>query len=229
MRHSPTRIGSAIQPPPAQGPSSLVTIYGLDLGRRWMLDKPTLLIGRDESCDLVIDLDNVSRRHCEIVSLEEGVYQLRDLDSRNGTYVNREGRLMQPRTLTSGDLIKVGGAVFKYLDGVSLESQFHEAIYRMTITDGLTQAYNKRFLLEFLQREMARSHLYGRSLSLMMIDLDHFKRVNDDHGHIAGDHVLREVVQLIARSVRKEECLARYGGEELALVMPEAEPRNVRI
>ena len=99
----------------------------------------------------------------------------------------------------------------------------------MTIVDGLTQVHNKRFLLEFLEREMSRCQRYGRLLSLAMIDIDRFKRVNDTYGHIAGDHVIKEVAACIRTRVRKEECFARYGGEEFVLVMPETEPEKVLI
>jgi diguanylate cyclase (GGDEF)-like protein len=173
-------------------------------------------------------MDNVSRRHCEIRQVSGGTHVVEDLRSTNGTFVNAE-ELAGPREMRNGDLVKVGGTIFKYLDGDSVESLFHEEIYRMTIVDGLTQVHNKRFLLEFLEREMSRCQRYGRSLSLMMMDIDHFKLVNDQFGHIAGDHVLREVATAIRARVRKEECFARYGGEEFALVMPEAERENVGI
>jgi diguanylate cyclase (GGDEF)-like protein len=130
--------------------------------------------------------------------------------------------------LRSGDLVKVGGAIFKFLYGGNVESLFHEEIYRITIVDGLTQCFNKRYFLEFLEREMARGLRYGRPLSLMIFDLDHFKAVNDTHGHLAGDYVLRELAAAVRGRVRKEECLARYGGEEFVVVSPESGPERVR-
>ena len=227
MSHEETKTGIVVQFPRKPGTACLVTIYGRELGRRWMLDGPGLVIGRGEGCDVVLDMDNVSRRHCEFRLAANGSHLVEDLRSTNGTFVNND-ELKGPRELKSGDLVKVGGTIFKYLDGESLESLFHEEIYRMTIVDGLTQVYNKRFLLEFLDREMSRCHRYGRTLSLMMMDLDHFKAINDGFGHIAGDHVLREVAHIVRSKVRKEECFARYGGEEFALVMPEAETVKVR-
>lgn len=227
MSREETKVGITIQPPRRRGTACLVTIYGRELGRRWMLDGHAFVLGRTEACDVFLDMENVSRRHCEILLAANGAHLIEDLRSTNGTFVNGI-ELRGPHELASGDLIKVGGTVFKYLDGESLESLFHEEIYRMTITDGLTQLFNKRYLLEFMDREMARCQRYGRALSLMMIDIDHFKRINDECGHIAGDHVLREVAQEVAKKVRKEQCLARYGGEEFALVMPETELENAR-
>lgn len=225
--HEETKTGIVVPfPRRAAGAACIVIIYGRELGRRWMLDRSTFTIGRGEASDVCIDMDNVSRRHCEIRLSSTGTHLIEDLHSTNGTFINSE-EVTSPRELRSGDLVKVGGTIFKYLDGDSVESLFHEEIYRMTIVDGLTQVHNKRFLLEFLEREMSRCQRYGRTLSLIMIDVDHFKNVNDTYGHIAGDHVLKEVASAVKARVRKEECLARYGGEEFILVMPEAEPEKV--
>lgn len=221
-----TKAGIVVTLPRRAGPACVVTIYGRELGRRWMIEGSSLIIGRGEGCQILLDMDNVSRRHCEIRPSLSGRHVIEDLRSTNGTFVNGQ-EVRGSRELRSGDLVKVGGNIFKYLDGDSLESQFHEAIYRMTIVDGLTEAFNKRYLLDFLEKEMSRSLRYGRTLSLMMIDIDHFKRINDTYGHIAGDHVLREVAGLIRSRVRREECFARYGGEEFALVLPEAGRDNV--
>ena len=87
---------------------------------------------------------------------------------------------------------------------------------------------NKRYLLEFLEREMARCHRYARALSLILFDIDHFKLINDQHGHLAGDAVLRDLAGLVKARVRKEECVGRYGGEEFTIVMPEAGPEKAR-
>ena len=208
------------------GQSCLVVIYGPDLGHRYELADNELTIGRDISNSITIDLDNVSRRHARLVQREDKVF-LQDLGSTNGTFLNDE-EVKGDVPLRSGDLVKVGGAIFKFLYGGNVESLFHEEIYRITIGDGLTQCFNKRYFLEFLEREMARGQRYGRPLSLMMFDLDHFKRVNDTHGHLAGDHVLRDLAQSVKGKVRKEECLARYGGEEFVLVSPESGPARVR-
>jgi diguanylate cyclase (GGDEF)-like protein len=228
MAGSETRVTkiSGLVKAAAAGDSCLVQIYGPDLGKKWVLDGPEVVIGRDLEADIVVDLDNVSRRHCQFSSREGKVF-LKDLGSTNGTYLNDE-EVLEELVLRSGDLVKVGGAIFKFLYGGNVEALYHEEIYRMTIVDGLTQVHNKRYFLEFLEREMARCHRYGRALSLVMMDIDHFKRINDDNGHLAGDYVLRELAALVRQRVRKEECLARYGGEEFALVLPESGPERVR-
>ncbi len=203
----------------------LVMIYGPRLGKKFVLDKDETVIGRDPSCDIVLDdLDNVSRRHC-VILCRESDFAAADLGSKNGTWVDGK-EISGAVPLHSGVNVKVGGAIFKFLFGDSVEAAYHEAIYQMTIVDGLTQINNKRYFLEFIEREMARCQRYGRALSLMMFDIDHFKKVNDTHGHLAGDHVLKEVAAVIKARIRKEECFARYGGEEFAVVMPEAPAEN---
>jgi diguanylate cyclase (GGDEF)-like protein len=188
------------------------------------LDRPETSVGRGEACEIVLDLDNVSRRHCTLVRRGEEFF-LRDDGSTNGTWLNGVD-VRGEAPLRSGDLVKVGSAILKFLLGGagspdSIEAQYHEEIYRLTITDGLTQVYNKRYLLEFLDREMARSTRYGRELGLVLFDVDHFKKINDGRGHLAGDHVLRELASIVKARIRREECFARYGGEEFALVAPE--------
>ena len=205
----------------------LVEIYGPTLGRKFTLAAVETTIGRSDTSDIVLDSDNVSRNHCSLLLKPDGVF-LKDNGSTNGTYCNNvEVRGEAP--LRSGDLIKVGGAIFKFLFGGelgSIEAQYHEEIYRLTIIDGLTQVYNKRYLLEFLDREIARAQRHQRSLSLVMLDIDHFKKINDTYGHLAGDYVLREMASALRTRIRKEECFARYGGEEFVLALPETSHDN---
>ncbi|MFN2548175.1 MAG: diguanylate cyclase [Myxococcales bacterium] len=212
---------------PGNDEACLVQIYGPMLGKKFVLEKDETSIGRGDNCEIVLELDNVSRRHCSLLQKPDGVF-LRDNGSTNGTYLNNV-EIRGETPLRSGDLIKVGGAIFKFLFGGelgSIEAQYHEEIYRLTIIDGLTQVYNKRYLLEFLDREMARCARHGRALSLVLLDIDHFKKINDTYGHLAGDYVLRELASALKSRIRKEECFARYGGEEFALVLPETGHEN---
>src|SRR5260370_27037601 len=117
--------------------------------------------------------------------------------------------------------MRCGGAVLKFIEGGNLEALYHEEIYRLTIIDGLTEIANKRHFDDFLEREIARATRYGRSLSLVLFDIDHFKSLNDRYGHLAGDRVLKAIAALVAKEVRRDELLARYGGEEFAVVLPE--------
>jgi diguanylate cyclase (GGDEF)-like protein len=119
--------------------------------------------------------------------------------------------------------VKLGPTIFKYLTGTDVESQYHEEIYRMTIIDGLTQVHNKRHLYESLEREILRARRHARELSFLMFDLDHFKKINDVHGHLAGDFVLKELARVVQGRIRRDEVFARYGGEEFAIILPETD------
>jgi diguanylate cyclase (GGDEF)-like protein len=211
----------------AHAESCLVEIHGPQLGKKYVLEEEEFTIGRDVKNNIVVDLDNVSRRHAKITT-RQGQSRVSDLGSTNGTYLNDQ-EVLDEMPLRTGDYVKVGGTIFKFLSGGNIETLYHEEIYQLTIVDGLTQVNNKRYLLEYLEREMGRCHRYGRALSLIMVDLDHFKQVNDTNGHLAGDYVLRETASLIRQRIRKEECFARYGGEEFAVVMPESGPENARL
>ena len=199
----------------------LVLIYppGSELGRRYELrGQDEVVIGRGADCGIQVDRDSVSRKHAKVMRAGER-WQVVDLNSTNGSYVN-DSQITEC-ALRDGDLLKIGNAIFKFLVGGNVESSYHEEIYRMTIIDGLTQAYNKRFFIENLEKEIPRCTRHQRPLSLLMFDIDHFKKINDEHGHLTGDFVLREMARRIRTRVRKEEVFARYGGEEFALTLPE--------
>src|SRR5687768_14016422 len=100
---------------------------------------------------------------------------------------------------------------------------------RLSITDPLTGAYNRRYLMEQLPREIDRSARYGRELAVIMCDVDHFKRINDTHGHLVGDEVLKWFVGRLQEHVRSADWVARYGGEEFVVVLPETNVRNAAV
>ncbi len=204
---------------PVDAECCLVQIHGPELGKKYTLLDLEFSIGREEGNHIVVDLDNVSRRHARILR-HQGRMFVQDLGSTNGTYLNDQ-EVMQPTLLRSGDLLKVGGAVFKFLTGDNVELQYHETIYTLTIQDGLTGINNRRYFLEHLEREMIRCHRYGRPLTLILFDIDFLTKINDVHGHLAGDYVLRELAQTLKRLMRKDQCFARYGGEEFAVIIPE--------
>jgi two-component system, cell cycle response regulator len=227
MAGEQTRVTSMVPPVPGEDPEHcLVQLNGPRLGRRFVLAGEPLRIGRDEDNELAVDLDTVSRHHARVY-LQGRRALVEDLGSTNGTYLN-DRALEGPAPLRSGDRLKVGGALFKFLTGGDVEVQYHETLYTLTISDGLTGVSNKRYLLEYLERELSRCHRHGRALSLLLFDIDHFKRINDTCGHVAGDAVLRELAQALGPLVRREQCFARYGGEEFALVLPEDGADKVR-
>jgi diguanylate cyclase (GGDEF)-like protein len=175
-----------------------------------------VLVGRDPLAQLSIEDESVSRRHALIESTPEGD-NVQDLESTNGIWVN-EQRVLAKR-LEPGDRVRFGNQIFTYLSASSIEAQYHESVYKMMTTDGLTQVHNKRFLLESLERELVRVRRRRSPLCVLMMDIDHFKSVNDRYGHLAGDAVLVEFSRRVASVLEGDELLARYGGEEFTLVM----------
>jgi two-component system cell cycle response regulator len=198
----------------------LVHIYptGPGMGCRYTLGDKALVLGRGSEADIRIHDHSVSRRHARIQPGADGYYAI-DLQSTNGTFVNNNPASMCK--LKDGDYLRVGNCIYRFLAGGNVEAEYHEEIYRLTIIDGLTEIHNKRYLLEFLDRELARSERYGRPLAALMFDIDHFKAINDRMGHLGGDFTLRELALRVKGGIRKEELFARYGGEEFAVILPE--------
>jgi diguanylate cyclase (GGDEF)-like protein len=196
----------------------LVVIFGAEIGRRIELDANEIIIGRSPSAALQLDIDNVSRNHAMVRRASRG-YVLRDLDSTNGTYVNDQP--IRERALRDGDQIRIGRSMLKFLTSNNVEAQYHEEIYRLMTLDGLTQLYNRRYFEEALEREFARSRRYRNPFVLALFDIDFFKLINDEHGHQAGDAVLRRLATVVQGKVRTNDLVARVGGEEFALLLPE--------
>ncbi len=214
---------SKISDRPVAKEACLVVIYGLELGKKFNLTRSQMIIGRSSKADVQIDQEAVSRNHCKIINTGNAVL-LRDMGSTNGTYVNDE--MIDEYVLRDGDFIKVGRCIFKFLSGSNIENAYHEEIYRLTTVDGLTQIFNRRYFVETLEREIGRALRYRRDLSLIMFDVDRFKSVNDTHGHLAGDYVLKHLASVIRTRIRREDVLARYGGEEFGIVLPEIDHYN---
>jgi two-component system cell cycle response regulator len=216
-----------VKPAKEAGEACLVLIYppGPDMGKRFPLQRSEIVLGRGADCDIQVDRDSVSRRHARVYRNGE-TWSVEDLQSTNGSYVNDVP--VTRSVLRDADFLKIGAAIFKFLSGTGVEASYYEEIYRMTIVDALTGAYNKRYFLEFLEREIARCARYRRPLSLLMFDIDHFKAINDKHGHLTGDYVLREMSRRLLSRIRREELLARYGGEEFAAVLPETDLTGAR-
>ena len=217
---------SKIAEKPVGKDACLVVIYGLELGRKYNLENANIIIGRSSKSDVQIDQESVSRNHAKMINTGKSII-LRDLGSTNGTYVNDQ--LIDEYVMRDGDFIKIGRTIFKFLSGGNIENAYHEEIYRLTTVDGLTQIYNKRYFLETLEREISRAHRYHRDLALIMFDIDFFKNVNDTHGHLAGDSVLKQLASVLKGRIRREDIMARYGGEEFAIILPEISVHNAMV
>ena len=205
--------------PPA-GDACLVNLHppGPDIGRRIPLLDRQYIVGRDSEAGFVVSRSSVSRQHARLYGDDDGQWWVEDLNSTNGTFVN-EVRIKHQR-LTDSDQVRFGDAIYKFLSGSNIESAYHEAIHNMAIQDGMTGIHNKRYFLEFLEREIAVATRHGHPLTLVMFDVDHFKKINDTFGHLAGDAVLKDLAGRIRPRIRREDLFARYGGEEFACVLP---------
>jgi len=182
------------------------------------LGEKSLVVGREPTSDLMISERAVSRQHAKFEKTESG-FSVSDLGSTNGTWVN--GERVESSSLRSGDRIRIGGRIFKFIATDQLEAQYHEAVYSMMTKDSLTQAWNKRYLLDMLSRELKRRERTGHPLSLLILDLDYFKKVNDTYGHLVGDELLRQSALRLKDAIREEDIFARFGGEEFCIVLSE--------
>ncbi len=197
----------------------LVVLSGSSIGHMFHLDGAEVVIGRSHHCQIQLMDEGISRQHVSVHIREDdgGHYWLQDLHSRNGTFCN--GRRIQAQRLQDGDKIQLGRGVmlrFGYQD--KFDETFQRLMQESALRDGLTQAYNKRYFNERIIGEVRFAHRHNEPLSLLLMDLDRFKLINDNHGHLAGDHVLRAFSAAIHRSIRNEDVFARYGGEEFAVI-----------
>ena len=214
-----TEVAEARAPNPASENGCLVVIYGQEMGRRVRVTTEPLIIGRSPKCEIQVDQESVSRNHCR-VRFEAGEFLVRDLGSTNGTYVN-DNLVQEEGRLRHGDQLKVGRTILKFIVGDNVEAEYHEEVYRLMTTDGLTQLSNKRYFDEMLDREVARAKRYKRNFSLLVFDIDLFKNINDRCGHLAGDAILRQLGAVLLGRLRVNDVLARIGGDEFALITPE--------
>ncbi len=219
-------LQSFSQPATSADRACLVVIYGPELGKRAPLSQATFEIGRSSRSDLPIDQESISRHHARI-TWDGARHVIEDLGSTNGTYVNDVSTKKQ--MLTDGDQVKLGRSILKYMAGDNIEANYHEEIYRLMTTDALTQTHNRRYFNEALEREYNRSLRYRRALSLILFDIDHFKKINDTYGHVAGDSVLRQLSLVVKPRLRQQDVLARIGGEEFAVLLPEVDTEGARI
>lgn len=202
---------------------------GMRLGSRFRL-RPgeQLIFGRSVDVDVSMpEVLSLSRRHARLRHRGARV-TLRDLGSTNGTYIN--GALVVGEgPLESGDRFQVASVHFKFLHEMDVEHAYYEAIHHLVTRDGLTDIYNKRKYDEEIAREMARAQRHQRPLSLVLIDIDNFKQVNDSYGHLCGDFVLKEFTNRVREKLRPEQIFARLGGDEFVILAPETHCEGARV
>jgi two-component system, cell cycle response regulator len=201
-----------------------VILYdGDEIGGLHSLTKDETVIGRTAGCDIVIPESRVSRRHAVIRRMATGEdrFEVVDLGSTNGTFVDgdRVDRLM----LVRGSKVAIGERILKFEMVDKTDIAYQSRIVQMIHLDELTGLLTKRSLFRALEMELIRTERYHHPLSVLMMDLDHFKLVNDTHGHLVGSHCLSEVGALIREVTRVTDVSGRYGGEEFVSFLPETD------
>ena len=202
--------------PVESGKGCLLQIYPACSNSELMrLTSSRTVIGRDPSCDVSINDNAMSRTHAAVVLLGRG-YFLADLNSTNGTYV--DDQLLRGRIpLEGGELIRMGGCILKFMAAMDEEANYHAVVHELMIRDSLTNAFNRSYLIPLMESQLAKCREQQQIFSAILLDIDHFKQINDQHGHLVGDEVLRIFCERIRHELRKMNMLARFGGEEFVI------------
>ena len=194
----------------------LVVLAGASVGEMYKIDGEKTIIGRGQKAQIRLYDDGISREHAQLLVEGSRIF-LQDLGSTNGTYCN--GLQVDKKELVDGDKILVGSTtILKFTYHDNLDEIFQRQMYESALRDGLTKAFNKKYFIDRLESEFTFSTRHGTPLALVLFDIDHFKKVNDTHGHQAGDHVLSEISSLLSSTLRAEDVFARYGGEEFGVI-----------
>jgi two-component system cell cycle response regulator len=197
--------------------ATLTMLRGPAVGASFSLERDETTLGRGSAVDIQVDELSVSRRHARIVSGDDGGYFIEDLGSTNGTFVG--GRPVRRAELQTGDRIQIGREyAFRFAIVDQEEETLQRRLYESSTRDTLTNLVNRRCLFERLTTELERSRRDDSDLCVLMIDVDHFKQVNDRFGHAAGDQVLRAIALTGGAALREGDLFARYGGEEFAVL-----------
>jgi diguanylate cyclase (GGDEF)-like protein len=200
-------------------PACLLIVGGELNGSIFDLTDGDNTIGRSPDCEIPLDFQGISRKHFKI-NVNNDVIRLTDLGSSNGTFVNND-KITGDLELKKGDMIKIGSMALKFLPKGDTERLTYDKLQEDANTDGLTKCYNKMYFNNKLDLEVKKSKVTGNPLSLVIFDLDHFKHLNDNYGHDAGDYVLAEKADLLRdNGIRKGDTFARYGGEEFVVLLP---------
>jgi diguanylate cyclase (GGDEF)-like protein len=217
MAVSAVRSSQEVSRPVTQQRTVVKILSGHEAGRVHLMTGDTLVVGRAATCDLRIDDSSLSRQHCRIRKTN-GVYFVEDLESRNGTQVDG-ARIKAPVRLEDGALIQLAATtIIMFSHQEDLEVQAEQRLYASAVLDPLTGLHNRRHLDARLKSEFAFANRHGTPLSVLLIDIDHFKKVNDTYGHLGGDAALKALADRLQHTVRIEDIVARYGGEEFAVV-----------
>lgn len=199
-------------------------IEGPDFGRVFLLEKSETVLGRSDEADIQVDDEKVSRKHLKISLIKgnsnnEMTVVVSDMNSKNGIFVN--GVKTTDQELRNGDKLKIGDTILKFEIKDRLDVSYHDKLYKQATRDPLTGLSNRSYFQNEIQKFASIAVRYNRVFSVMMLDIDFFKRINDTFGHDVGDNVLKMVANILMRHVRNHDVAARFGGEEFIILLPE--------
>lgn len=196
----------------------LVRIDAVNAGQVFTINSNEFTLGRHPDNDGCVDDQGISRYHAKITRRDNTLYAVEDLKSSNGTYVN--GAQVERAELHNGDTLQLGPRVsFRFSIASSAEERVMRQLYESSVKDPMTQVFNRQYFEAQLTSELSFALRHHTELSLLLVDIDYFKKVNDTHGHLAGDAVLRSVAEILQSQLRTEDTLARYGGEEFVVLL----------
>jgi two-component system cell cycle response regulator len=202
-----------------QKPAALLVVGGELNGTIFDIKDKEVTAGRSADNTIPLEFSGISRNHFKMVQSGSS-YTVEDAGSKNGTYVNNQ-KIETPTLLHKGDMIKLGSIALKYLPKGDPERLTYDKLSMEANTDRHTGCYNKTYFNNRLDLEVKKSKVTGNPLSLIIFDLDHFKKLNDNYGHDAGDYVLKELASVIRKNgSRENDVFARYGGEEFVILLP---------
>lgn len=179
------------------------------------LDMPAINIGRDLANHVVISDDSVSRCHAVIMREEDG-HSIQDTVSTNGTYINDEK--VDKAKLCAGDRIQLGNHIFCYLHPHDIEAQYVEALFQAMTTDALSRTYNRRFLIDCLDKEIAASIHTGQTFCVMIIEMNNLDTIVNQYGPIIGDAFLTEFARRIKAQLSVSDLIARIEDNRFCVV-----------
>jgi len=222
---STTQSGSSAEGAAERRPA-LVFLRGELLAVPIPLERSEVTLGRALEADVRVNDSRASRLHVRIITERddatgENRYRLKDLGSTNGTMVN--GKLVEEAFLQDGDKFVIGDQLIRFEMLDEIDREFQQQIHRLLVHDELTGLLTGKSFFSELRREAARAQAESMPFCVLMMDIDHFKDVNDTYGHLAGSETLEEVGAVIKRSLRAGDVGARFGGEEFAAFLLDAD------